>query len=89
MFCQIRGSKFVRLIDPKERENLYLYDDLMRQNSSQVDVENPDLIKFPLFSNVRCYDSVVEEGQCLFIPKGWFHHVRALEPSISASIWFG
>uniref|UniRef100_A0A915NTQ1 JmjC domain-containing protein n=1 Tax=Meloidogyne floridensis TaxID=298350 RepID=A0A915NTQ1_9BILA len=78
MFCQIRGSKFVRLIDPKERENLYLYDDLMRQNSSQVDVENPDLIKFPLFSNVKCYDSVLGEGQCLFIPKGWFHHVRAL-----------
>ncbi|CAK5089618.1 unnamed protein product [Meloidogyne enterolobii] len=76
MFCQIRGSKFVRLIDPKERESLYLYDDLMRQNSSQVDVENPDLIKFPLFSNVKCYDSLVEEGQCLFIPKGWFHHVR-------------
>ncbi|KAF7632565.1 JmjC domain-containing protein [Meloidogyne graminicola] len=89
MFCQLRGSKFVRLISPNERENLYLYDDLMRQNSSQVDVECPDLNKFSNFSNVKCYDYVLEAGQCLFIPRGWFHHIRALEPSISVSIWFG
>jgi hypothetical protein len=35
-FCQIRGRKFVRLISPKQRDCLYLYNDLMRQNTSQV-----------------------------------------------------
>ncbi|KAL3123236.1 hypothetical protein niasHT_006779 [Heterodera trifolii] len=89
LFCQIRGRKFVRLISPQNRKGLYLYDDLMRQNTSQVDVECPELEQFPDFANVKCYDSIVEAGECLFIPRGWFHHVRALEPSISISIWFG
>uniref|UniRef100_A0A914GXI7 JmjC domain-containing protein n=1 Tax=Globodera rostochiensis TaxID=31243 RepID=A0A914GXI7_GLORO len=89
LFCQIRGRKFVRLISPQNRCALYLYDDLMRQNTSQVDVECPDFEQFPDFGKIQCHDFVVEAGQCLFIPRGWFHHVRALEPSISISIWFG
>jgi len=35
-FCQIRGRKFVRLINPIWRQKLYLFEDLMRKNTSQV-----------------------------------------------------
>lgn len=89
LFCQIRGRKFVRLISPKKSDDLYLFDDLMRKNTSQIDVENVDFEKFPRFANVRCQDFIIEAGQCLYIPRGWFHHVRALEPSVSVAIWFG
>uniref|UniRef100_A0A915E3C9 JmjC domain-containing protein n=2 Tax=Ditylenchus dipsaci TaxID=166011 RepID=A0A915E3C9_9BILA len=88
-FCQVRGRKFVRLINPGCRSSLYMFDDLMRQNTSQVDVENPDLKQFPRFSVVQCEDFLMEPGDCLFIPRGYFHHIRALEKSISVSIWFG
>lgn len=86
---QVRGRKFVRLINPSFRQKLYLFEDLMRKNTSQVDVEVPDLGQFPDFATVQCEDFVMEAGDCLFIPKGYFHHVRSLEKSISVSIWFG
>lgn len=54
----------------------------------QVDVENPDLARFPDFSQLECEDFVMEAGDCLFIPRGYFHHIRSLQKSISVSIWF-
>jgi lysine-specific demethylase 8 len=88
-FCQIRGQKFVRLIDPKFSDQIYLYDNFLQANSSQIDVESPDYDAFPLFKNVICEDFIMEEGDCLFIPKQYLHYVRALKPSISLSVWFG
>jgi len=88
-FCQVRGRKFVRLISPECRPNLHMFDDTMRENTSKVDVENPDLCEYPLFAKAQCEDFVMEPGDCLFIPKGYFHHVRALQRSVSVSIWFG
>ncbi|KAA0172388.1 hypothetical protein FNF28_00071 [Cafeteria roenbergensis] len=32
--------------------------------------------------------AVVGPGEVLFIPKGWWHHVRSLTPSISLSFWW-
>lgn len=61
----------------------------MQANSSRIDVEAPDYNEFPLFENVVCEDFLMEEGDCLFIPKKYLHYVRALKPSISLSIWFG
>jgi hypothetical protein len=52
---------------------LMCYSDLL-----QVDVEDPDFIKYPLFTNVQCHDCILNPGECLFIPRGWFHHVRGL-----------
>ncbi|KAI6210022.1 JmjC domain-containing protein [Aphelenchoides besseyi] len=88
-FCQVEGKKFVRLIDPRHSDKIYLHDDFLRANSSQVDVEHPDYNEFPLFREVECEDFVMEAGDCLFIPRRYLHYVRALQPSISISIWFG
>lgn len=55
---------------------------------SQMDVEKPDLAKFPLFASAHVYDCVVDAGESLFIPKQFWHHVRSLDPSISISCWF-
>ena len=49
-------------------------------------MEDPDLNEFPLFADVPCEDFVVEEGDCLFIPKGYFHHVRALTGMIQSYV---
>ncbi|KAI6174756.1 JmjC domain-containing protein [Aphelenchoides fujianensis] len=88
-FCQVEGRKFVRLIDPKFSDRIYLHDDFLRANSSRVDVERPDWAEFPLFREVVCEDFEMEAGDCLFIPRRYLHYVRALRPSISISIWFG
>ena len=31
-------------------------------------------------------EAVVEEGEAIFLPPGWWHHVRALEPAITVSL---
>ncbi|PIO60147.1 hypothetical protein TELCIR_18364 [Teladorsagia circumcincta] len=54
----------------------------------QVDVLNPDLEKYPNFAKARCWDGVVEAGDVLFIPQGWWHLVAALSNSVSISFWF-
>ena len=86
---QIRGRKFVRLIDPKHAENVYQYENFLQANSSRVDVEKPDYEEFTHFRDVPCEDYIMEQGDCLYIPQRYLHYVRALEPSISVSIWFG
>jgi ribosomal protein L16 Arg81 hydroxylase len=54
-----------------------------------VDAEHWDETVFPLFSQARHLDCVLNAGEALFIPKGWWHYVRALDDSISVSCWFG
>lgn len=50
-------------------------------------MEQPDLNLHASFADVACYDTIIKEGDGLFIPRGWFHHVRSLEPSTSINYW--
>nr|CDJ85085.1 Lysine-specific demethylase 8 [Haemonchus contortus] len=88
IFCQIMGRKFFRLVSPSDSENVYAFKDGIITNTSQVDVLSPDLEKYPNFAKVRCWDGVVEAGDALFIPQGWWHLVSALSNSVSISFWF-
>jgi ribosomal protein L16 Arg81 hydroxylase len=51
-----------------------------------IDADKPDLRRFPEWSDARVIDVVVEPGEALFIPVGWWHHVRSLDVSISLSL---
>jgi lysine-specific demethylase 8 len=68
LFGQVLGSKYIRLYSPKETSRLYPHDESMLANSSQVEAENPDLSKFPLFADATYVDCVVGPGDMLFIP---------------------
>jgi len=57
-------------------------------NVSSVDVEHPDLEKFPNFSKAKHYDVILGPGDMLFIPKHWWHYVRGITPSFSVNFWF-
>ncbi|CAP39859.1 Protein CBR-JMJD-5 [Caenorhabditis briggsae] len=87
MFVQVHGTKLFRMVDPKDTEFVYPFDGIL-SNTSQVDVESPDLSEFPDFAKVRVYDAVVNAGDALFIPEKWWHFVRSTTPSISISFWF-
>ena len=81
LFAQIYGRKLVTLIPSWETHLMY--------NSigvySEVDCEHPDLENYPLFRETSRMQVVLEPGQMLFIPVGWWHHVRSLDISISVS----
>ncbi|KAF2403939.1 Clavaminate synthase-like protein [Trichodelitschia bisporula] len=45
--------------------------------------------KFPLYEDDTPYiEGVLREGECLFIPRGWWHYVVALGASCSVSYWW-
>jgi lysine-specific demethylase 8 len=88
IFAQIVGYKYIRLFSPDS--NLYPYPaDQMLSNTSQIDVENEkDLEKYPDFPIHGYQDIILGPGDLLYIPKGWWHYVRSLSVSFSASFWF-
>lgn len=59
-------------------------------NTSAVDIENPDHVKFPNFKDLAPtpYECILGPGDGLYIPKKWWHHVRSLEMSVSANVWW-
>lgn len=56
--------------------------------SLQVDVENPDLEKFPKFAEAPFLSCILSPGELLFIPVKYWHYVRALDLSFSVSFWW-
>lgn len=76
------GEKRWRLFSPDQAELLYPttgVDDGPSAQTCQVDVEAPDLERYPLFSQAKPIDLIVKAGEILFVPSGWFHHVNTLE----------
>jgi ribosomal protein L16 Arg81 hydroxylase len=82
LMAQIAGRKRVTLLPPTETH--LVYNDV--GVFSEVDCEHPDLVRFPRFAEASPTSVVLEPGQVLFVPVGWWHHVRALEISMTLSL---
>jgi hypothetical protein len=78
---QMVGRKRWRFISPLETPRVYNYYDVY----SPVDIDRPDLNRYPDFSQVKVLDVVVEPGETMFLPLGWWHQVSALDLSMSFS----
>ncbi|XP_064376048.1 bifunctional peptidase and arginyl-hydroxylase JMJD5 isoform X2 [Dromaius novaehollandiae] len=81
--AQVFGRKYIRLYSPQDSENLYPHESHILHNTSQVDVEDPDFIKFPNFRNAASQSCILMPGQILFIPVKYWHYVRSLDISFS------
>ncbi|NXB79908.1 KDM8 protein, partial [Donacobius atricapilla] len=86
--AQVFGRKYIRLCSPQDSENLYPHESHILHNTSQVDVEDPDLVKFPNFTKAAFQSCILMPGQILFIPVKYWHYVRSLELSFSVSFWW-
>ncbi|XP_036422682.1 lysine-specific demethylase 8 isoform X1 [Colossoma macropomum] len=86
--AQVVGKKYIRLYSLEQTENLYPYQSQLLHNTSQVDVENPDVVQFPNFMKASYQECVLQPGEVLFIPKQHWHYVRSLELSFSVSFWW-
>ncbi|KAK4175859.1 hypothetical protein QBC36DRAFT_17342 [Triangularia setosa] len=40
------------------------------------------------FGRLECVDCILEPGETLYIPEGWWHYVRGLSVSFSVSFWW-
>ncbi|NXN93326.1 KDM8 protein, partial [Rhinopomastus cyanomelas] len=86
--AQVFGRKYIRLCSPQDSEHLYPHESQLLHNTSQVDVEDPDLAKFPNFRKASFQSCVLMPGQVLFIPVKYWHYVRSLDTSFSVSFWW-
>jgi lysine-specific demethylase 8 len=96
ILVQVVGRKRVRLLSKEtDASSLYIgnnndenHHQHQQYNTSAVNVEDPDLVKHPLFDSlsVLCVD--LYPGDALFIPAKWWHHVRSLEFSVSVNSWW-
>ncbi len=78
---QIAGRKRVRLIAPCDTPKLYN----QRHCFTPVDGRNIDLQRFPMMADVPVIDCMLEPGEILFLPVGWWHFVEALDITITIS----
>jgi len=76
--------------DPNEPSWHYAGTNGNQYNTSAVDIENPDHDRCPNFkaSAPTPYECILGPGDGLYIPKKWWHHVRSLEMSVSANVWW-
>lgn len=86
--CQIVGEKYLRLYDVEYTARLYPHSGYLLCNTSAVDVESPDLDRYPLFSDVPYTECILKPGQMLYLPPKYWHYVRSLSVSFSVSFWW-
>jgi Rps23 Pro-64 3,4-dihydroxylase Tpa1-like proline 4-hydroxylase len=81
LFAQIYGRKHFKLVPSTDYPLVYPRD----RYYSLVDPEQVDTRRYPLFAEACLMDVILEAGDALLLPVGWWHWVRALSTSISAT----
>ena len=77
--AQVQGRKLIKLISPAHLPLLYNH----HHCYSEVDLENIDYEKNPLFRDVTIHEITIEPGELFFLPVGWWHYVRGLDVTIT------
>ena len=87
LFAQIWGSKRIILSPPHHDEFLYPREANAILFGSPFDPEAPDYERFPLARQATMIECLVEAGDMLYVPAGWYHQVRSLAFSLSSNRW--
>lgn len=87
IFAQIWGSKRIFLSPPHHDEFLYPREANAILFGSPFNPEAPDFEKFPLARQASMIECIVDPGELLYVPAGWYHQVRSLTFSLSANRW--
>ncbi|XP_015424648.1 PREDICTED: tRNA wybutosine-synthesizing protein 5 isoform X1 [Myotis davidii] len=81
---QVTGKKRVVLFSPRDAQYLYL----SGTKSEVLNIDDPDLAKYPLFSKARRYECSLNAGDVLFIPALWFHNVISEEFGVGVNVFW-
>lgn len=87
IFAQVWGRKRIILSPPHHDDFLYPTVANAILFGSPFDPEAPDFDKFPLARQASMIECIVEPGDMLYVPAGWYHQVRALTFSLSSNRW--
>lgn len=87
IFAQVWGTKRIFLAPPHHDQFLYPREANAILYGSPFDPEAPDYDRFPLARQAAVIECIVEAGDMLYVPAGWYHQVRSLAFSLSANRW--
>jgi hypothetical protein len=87
IFAQIWGTKRIFLSPPHHDEFLYPSEANAILFGSPFNPEAPDFEKFALARQATMIECIVNSGDLLYVPAGWYHQVRSLTFSLSANRW--
>ena len=86
---QLLGRKEIILFPSTQLDELYPRSawDYM-SNFSRVEIETPDLSRYPRFSRATPLRAILEPGDFIYIPIYWWHQFRTLEASLNVNFWW-
>ncbi|XP_035662494.1 bifunctional peptidase and arginyl-hydroxylase JMJD5-like [Branchiostoma floridae] len=84
--CMVSGTKDWFLLEKHVNEKLNLHHDDGEEIA--VDVERVDMYRYPALSIIPWWSAKVPPGDCLYVPQGWFHHVRSHGRNMAVNIWW-
>jgi hypothetical protein len=93
--CVVAGRRRFTLFPPDQIANLYvgpLENTIAGQPTSMVDLEHPDLARFPRFATALDAALVADlgPGDAIFIPSLWWHNIQAMGPlNVLLNYWWG
>jgi len=89
LHAQVAGRKRFTLVAPQQSACVYpnsFFDAV--PNGCGVDIEHPDYARFPRLREAEMFVAELGPGDVIYIPRGWWHHVRTLDLSISVNFWW-
>ncbi len=89
LFAQVWGRKSFILAAPHHREALGTWSTSPEGGleGCEVNPDAPDYERFPGAREVVFLRIVLEAGDLLFLPDGWFHQVESVSTSLSVNFW--
>lgn len=92
--CVVGGRRRFTFFPPEQLVNLYvgpLDFTLAGQPVSLVDLDAPDLVRFPRFAEALTHAqrAELEPGDAVFVPHLWWHHVKSLSAfNVLVNYWW-
>jgi hypothetical protein len=80
---QFLGRKKIILFAPEYSKHLYHHPFTV---SCNVDLSKPDLNKYPKLAKAKGFECVLNPGETLFMPSGYWHYIYYIDTSFSLSL---
>jgi hypothetical protein len=89
LYAVVKGSKHITLFAPDDRKFLYPNSVFSKHpNFSRFNPDKPDFKKYPSSERATPIEVYLKEGDLLYIPSLWWHHIRNTEDSIALNFWW-
>ncbi|XP_041366642.1 lysine-specific demethylase JMJ30-like [Gigantopelta aegis] len=87
--CILDGVKVFKMIDKELKERIYANNFNETMGYSRVDVDKVDLHEYPNLRDIPWIEARIEKGDCIYIPKDWFHVVYSYgDRNLAVNTWF-